>query len=106
MTIDSRSFLVDGSMVLTEGDENGDGIFETILARHPETKAFEVFTRKADGTMQPASVRVVEAYKKQMSAVDEFFVEALGKDANPDKFEELMRAAQKKIQDAEKEKKE
>ncbi len=106
MAVDSRSYLVDGNMVLTEADENGDGVFETILAMNPETKDFDVFTREADGTAQPAGARVVEAYKKQMSAVGEFFDETLGEDANPDKFEELMRTAQKKIQDAEKEKKE
>lgn len=106
MAIVSRSYLVDGNMVLIEADENGDGVFETILATNPETNDYEVFTREIDGTAQPASDRVVEAYKKQMSAVEQFFDEALSKDANPDKFEELMRAAQKKIQDAEREKKE
>jgi len=106
MRVNARTYFVNGDIVLSEGDDDGDDVFETILASHPETNDLEVFTRKADGTVQPASAKIVEAYKKQMSAVGEFFDEALGKDANLDKFDELMRAAQKKIQDAEKEKKE
>ena len=104
MRVNARTYFVNGSIVLSEGDHDGDGVFETILASHPETKDLEVFTRTVDGGVRPASTRTVNAHKKQMSAVAEFFQEMPEVGGNSDDFDERFRAAKKKIEDAEKEK--
>lgn len=100
MRAGARTFFVNGDIVLSEGDDNGDGVFETILTSHPETNALEVFTRTPEGDVRPASTRTVNAHKKQMSAVAEFFDEM----PNMDDFDEKFRTTKRKIEDAEKEK--
>ncbi len=101
MRVNARTYFVNGEIVLSEGDDDGDGVFETIIATHPETGDLEVFTRAVEGDVRPASTRTVAAHKKQMSAVAEFFREM----PDMDDFDEKFRAAKQKIQDAEKEKK-
>ena len=100
MKVNARTYFVKGEIVFSEGDDDGDGVFETIIATHPETEDLEVFTRVVEGDVRPASARTVNAHKKQMSAVAEFFQEM----PNMDDFDEEFRAAKQKIEDAEKEK--
>ena len=102
MRVNARTYFVNGEIVLSEGDDDGDGVFETIIATHPETEDLEVFTRAIEGDVRPASSRTVAAHKKQMSAVAEFFDEM----PDMDDLDEKFRAAKKKIEDAEKEKEE
>lgn len=108
MSIDSRSYLVAGRQVLTEGDEDRDGFFETIMATDPETRDIEIFVRKTDGSVHPASSKVVEAHKKMIGAVAEFFDELGNTNMTPanlngEIIEERIRATQQKIRDAHKE---
>src|SRR5690606_32777021 len=49
MRVSARTYLVNGEIVLSDGDDDGDGVFETIIATHPETKELEVFTRALSG---------------------------------------------------------
>lgn len=108
MAVESRGYLVAGNLVLTEADEDGGGIFETIMATDPETNDIEMFVRKADGSVRPASSRLVEAHKKMFGAVAEFFDEMSDTNSTPadlddDKIEERIRATQQKIQEAHRE---
>jgi hypothetical protein len=108
MAVEARSYLVAGNLVLTEGDEDGDGMFESIMAIDPKTKDIEMFVRQADGSVRLASSRVVEAHKKMFGAVAEFFDELSNTNATPaslddDTIEQRIRATQQKIQDAQRE---
>lgn len=108
MAVESRGYLVAGNLVLTEGDEDGDGIFESIMATDAETKDIEMFVRKVDGSVRPASSRVVEAHKKMLGAVGEFFDEMANTNVTPASIDdhivlERFRATHQKIQDAQNE---
>ena len=100
MRVSARTYLVNGEIVFSEGDDGGDGIFETCIVTHPDTGDLEDFTRAAEGDVRPASTRTVNAYRKQMSAVAEFFHEM----PTMDEFDEKFHAAKQKIDDAEMEK--
>jgi hypothetical protein len=104
MTVTARSFLVGGDLVMTEADDNRDGIFETIVIYHPGTSDMEAFIRQADGSVKPASSKTLEAYKQQSATVSKFvdtiFTKTNMTDAD---FEKLVKETQKKISDAEKE---
>lgn len=104
-TTTTRSYMVGGEMVMMEADEDGDGLFETTIVYQPSKKDMEVFTRERDGTPRPVSAQTLEAYKKQHAAIAELFEHALDKDMNADKFIDRMKDTQRKIRDAEREKK-
>ncbi len=67
----TRGYLVGGKMVMAESDEEGDGWFESVTVWNPGTGDFEMFTRKADGSLKPVSTAILEATKKQKAAADE-----------------------------------
>ncbi|MCP5519999.1 MAG: hypothetical protein H7A46_00455 [Verrucomicrobiales bacterium] len=107
MIVRTRSYLVGGNSVFTEADEDGDGVFERLVAWLPQTNVVEVFVRRPDGTVRPAGTRVVELYEEQLSAMDDFFEEVFERGADlvdSEDLGELLHKAQKRIQDAEAEK--
>lgn len=92
-------------MVAVESDEGGDGFFEQLATYRSGTEDMEVFTRQRDGTVQPVSAQTLAAFKKEHAAISEFWDNAFSKDADPNKLGDTIRKTQKKIRDAEKEKK-
>jgi hypothetical protein len=104
VTNTARSYMVAGDSVMTESDEDGDGVFETVAIYHPAKTEMEVFTRQTDGSVRPVSAQTLAAYKKQHAAISEFWDNAFDKDTDTDKAMEMMKETQKKIRDAEKEK--
>jgi hypothetical protein len=101
MVVTSRSYLVGGDLVVTEADEKHDGTLQTIAVYHPGTNDMEIFTRQPDGSVKPVNTQILDAYKKQNAAMDEFWNEAFDKNMNEDKLPDLMHDTQKKMQDAE-----
>ena len=98
--VTARSFWAAGEMVMSEVDEDGDGLFETMVIYHRGSKDMEVFTRQSDGSTKPASAEVLRRYKKMDEAFGEFWDKALDKDADPAKLENMIHETQKKIRDA------
>lgn len=103
LVISSRSFLAGGDLVVTEGDEHKSGKLDTIAVYLPGTDDMEVFTRQPDGSVKPVSTPTLEAYKQQTAAVSNFFG-SMGTNASDEEISEKFQEAQKKIQDAEKQK--
>jgi hypothetical protein len=101
LAVTSRSYLVGGDLVMTESDEDGDGVFETIAVYRPGTDDMEVFTRQPDGSIRPVSTQTLQAYKKQNAAISEFWDKAFDKKFDEKKLPDLIRETQKKIQEAE-----
>jgi hypothetical protein len=101
----TRSYMLGGEMVMMEADEHGDGFFETLIVYRPSKNDMEVFTRKRDGSVSPVSAQTLAAYKKQHATITELWDKAFDKDTDADKFVDRMQDAQRKIRDAEKEKK-
>jgi hypothetical protein len=100
-TVGSRAYHVAGKTVLIEGDDDGDGFFETLIVYRTDSDDFEVFTREANGSVRPASKRVLDAHKKQSAAFAEFFQEMQASTNLDDRtIEERIRRTQEKIQDA------
>jgi ABC-type Fe3+-hydroxamate transport system substrate-binding protein len=97
--------MVGGEMVMMEADEDGDGFFETTIVYRPSKSDMEVFTRSRDGSVTPVSAHTLAAYKKQHAAITELWDHAFDKDTDADKFIDRMQDTQRKIRDAEKEKK-
>jgi hypothetical protein len=91
-------------MVAVECDEDGDGFLETLATYRSGTDDMEVFTRQREGTVQPVSAQALAAFKKQNAAISEFWDKTFSKDAALDKLENSIRETQKKLRDAEKEK--
>lgn len=75
MVVWSRTFSVDGKSVATESDEDGDGVFESVILHSPDTDDIKIFKRNADGTVTPASTAEIESVKKTTAAA----LEPLGK---------------------------
>jgi hypothetical protein len=103
-SVTSRAYYAGGDMVAVESDEDGGGFFEQLATYRSGTEDMEVFTRQRNGTVQPISAQTLAAFKKQNAAISEFWDKAFSKDADPDKIEDTIRETQKKVRDAEKEK--
>jgi len=101
LTVRSRSYRVNGQVVFTEVDEDGDGVFESLVAQHPDGDALEVFVRENNGTVRPASSRVVELRREQFAAIENFFSEAFDESGDTNNFPALMRKTQQEIQETE-----
>jgi len=103
-SVTSRAYYAGGDMVAIESDEDGDGFLEQLATCCSATEDMEIFTRQRDGTVQPVSAQTLAAFKKQNAAISEFWDKAFSQDADPDKLDDTIRETQKKIRDAEKEK--
>ncbi|MBI2927642.1 MAG: hypothetical protein HYY24_18255 [Verrucomicrobia bacterium] len=105
ITKTSRSYEVDGKLVMIESDENGDGRFESVTLFRPGTDEMEMFTRQSDGSVKPASTKILEATKKQLATVDDMATMLFQKeDLTDEQIGDLIQETRKKIQDAEREK--
>jgi hypothetical protein len=61
----TRSYYLDGKLVMFEYDEDGDGFFESFSLYNTMTGSFEKFTREADGSVKPLSTGSLDAIKKK-----------------------------------------
>jgi len=106
LAVVSRSYLAGGELVMTESDEDGDGVFERISVYCPGTDDIEMFRRRPDGSVKPVNTQTVEATKKQMAVGSESMRKLIEKpDASNQEISEALQQARQKIQDLEKEKK-
>jgi hypothetical protein len=64
MVVGSRTYSVGGKSIATEGDEDGDGVFESLMLHSPDTDDLEIFKRHADGTVEPESTAEIKLVKK------------------------------------------
>ncbi len=102
--VTSRAYHVGGKTVSIEGDDDGDGVFETLIVYRADSDDMEVFTRDASGSVRPASTQVLEAHKRQNAAFAEFFENTLmATNLDSATVEERIRATQKKIQETQQE---
>ncbi len=104
VTSTTRIYRVGGDTVMMESDEDGDGLFETMVVYHPAKTDMEVFTRQRDGSVKPVSTQTLEAHKKQEVAWTEFWEKEFDKNTDPDNLGDRIREMQQKLRDLEKEK--
>ncbi len=67
----SRSYFVEGSLVMRERDVNNDGVLDLISIYHPGSTNLEILSRQPDGSVKPVSGEAFEASKKQAEAEDD-----------------------------------
>ena len=105
LVISSRSYLAGGDLVATESDGHKSGKLDTVVVYHPGTDDMDVFIRQADGSVKPVSTQTLQANKKQNAAMSDFFSTMwTNTNTSDEEISERIQAAQKKIQDAEKQK--
>jgi hypothetical protein len=68
VVVRSRSYFLHGEMMMTELAVRRDDKLDTILIYHPGTEDFEVFRRKSDGSVIPASTELLRAFADERSA--------------------------------------
>ncbi len=90
-----RGFYVAGELRLTEADFDGDGTFERIVIYDRAGNDMEVFTRHADGSVEPVNDLVLEAEREKHKALREYFDSIIGsgkgEDGLTDAWEKLRR---------------
>jgi hypothetical protein len=94
--IRSRSYFLHGEMMMTELAVRRDDKPDTILVYHPGTEDIEVFRRKSDGSVNPASTELALAFASQRAALTKLGPDAWSDPTNHVVLEEL----EKKIQAA------
>ena len=62
-----RGYYYKDKTVLEEGDEDGDGFFETMILFDEKEQPVEAFSKSKDGTVTPFSKEKLEALKKSFS---------------------------------------
>lgn len=67
-----RSYFVDGDLVMTETDEDENGVFTHIAFHRPGTTDVEMFRRQPDGSVRPVSMQQIESNKKQTAVMNAF----------------------------------
>ena len=67
----ARCFFVQGKMVATESDEDGDGFFETLTVFGEDRKDFECFVRSTNGTVVPLDPGKLGSLKIKKSTADQ-----------------------------------
>ena len=68
-----RAYYVEGRLVVTESDEDGDGAVETMTVWPDGWHTFEVFRRGADGSVEPVQSGELQVFRdKIVSALGEF----------------------------------
>ena len=53
--VTTRTFCIHGDPVYVETDENGDGVFESLMISGETMSTFEQFRRTPEGTVEPIS---------------------------------------------------
>lgn len=61
-----RGYAV-GDTVVTEVDDHGDGMYETLLIKSTKTNDLEMFSRRPDGTVRPVDAKTLALTKQQDS---------------------------------------
>ena len=106
LAIITRSYLAGGKLVMTESDEDGDGVFESVAVFNPDTEDFEKFTRQPDGSVKPVSTQSLDATKRMKAVADESLRALLQKpDMTEQEVEDLLEKNRQKIEAIKKEKK-
>jgi hypothetical protein len=67
MAVWSRTYSVNGKSIATDSDDDGDGMFESLMLHSPDSDDLEIFRRKGDGTVMPTSTAEIELVKKESS---------------------------------------
>jgi len=106
----SRSYFLGRDFVMSESDEDADGLFENITLFRPSTDEVEMFTRRPDGSVKPASAEKLAAFRQQMAATAKLVAEPFQKMMSETNMtdEELCRSveeARRKLQTLVKDKK-
>lgn len=104
LKVTSRSYLAGGELVMTESDEDKDGVLETVAIFRPGTSDLEVFIRKDDGAIEPADEKLLDLIKRQVGAVSNVVEKTLGQGADADSAMKLFRETRKELQALEAEK--
>ena len=95
----SRGYKVGGDLIMVESDEDGDGVFETVVLHTPDMSDIEVFRRQADGLVKPVGTAELEVIKKMyalQSDVGQVMGEYIDGKIDDDKlWEEAQRVRQK-----------
>jgi hypothetical protein len=100
VTKTERGYTV-GDIIVTEVDDDGDGMYETLLIKNTKTNDLEVFSRRADGTVWPVDAKTLALTKQKDSDMKKFWDKAFDKDTD---FVQSAKALREKLQKAEKEK--
>jgi Trm5-related predicted tRNA methylase len=66
-----RSYYHQGKMILEEGDEDGDGFFETMIFFEADKRPVEAFSKSKDGAITPFSKDKLGALKTSFSKFQE-----------------------------------
>ncbi len=103
VTKTSRGYEV-GEFEAIESDEDGDGIFESLVLYNTKTKELEAFSRDRDNSVTPVDAKTLAIHKEQLLRITSFWDETLGKGAAPDKFLEAAKALKQKLSELEKQK--
>jgi hypothetical protein len=105
LVLRTRGYYADGTLVMTESDDHKSGKLDTITVFHSGADDIEIFTRQTDGSVKPVSTQTLQAYKKQIAALSDFF-DTMYTDTNTTDAEisKRIQETQQKIQDAEKQK--
>jgi hypothetical protein len=69
VVVRSRSYFLHGEMMMTELAVRRDDKLDTMLIYHPGTEDIEVFRRKSDGSVIPASAELVQAFANERSTL-------------------------------------
>ncbi|MFM7816706.1 MAG: hypothetical protein ACKPGI_07035 [Verrucomicrobiota bacterium] len=67
-----RSYYHQEKMIVLEGDENGDGFFETMILFDAQERPVEAFSKQKDGSVVPfAKEKLAELKKRSFAMVQE-----------------------------------
>jgi hypothetical protein len=59
-----RSYYQQGKMIMEEGDEDGDGFYETMILFNTNEQPIEAFEKSKDGTVRQFSAEKLSKVKK------------------------------------------
>lgn len=66
-----RSYHHAGRMLVSEGDEDGDGFFETMILFDEKEQPVQAFTKNKDGTVTPFSEAMLGELKRSFGRLQE-----------------------------------
>jgi hypothetical protein len=104
LAVVSRAYFVSGKLHMVESDDDGDGFFESVMVFDPTTGSFEMFTRQADGSVNPVSTQKLDAIKREKAMADES-MEKLKPDMTDRELGDLLETNRLKIEAIKNEKK-
>lgn len=75
LVIRSRSYFVHGDMMMTELAVRQDDKLDTTIVYHPGTENMEVYWRRGDESVSPASAELVQAFLLERSLMEKLGAE-------------------------------